>query len=380
MQNIGSNADITETTNSTIFPSSKCQSLDDLSISKEQLYELKHTISELEKTILVKDSQMEYMQRNNKRLSEELKKQHRINRNLDDERFFYQKEKDHFNEEMQNHREKYLGGSSKYHRLEFERIKALLEEENKKLKDELFEKKQTTYNLCVKFLKMKHERDSFREKLDNLTKEHLQVMAEMMEKLDEAREELNIIVSIKFQDPLPISKAKYLQIVKRNCRLVHENATLKLQVQHLIQIVEKFRNESQKLKTVDIDVKSIEKLIERHRRSRRPLDSEMTLRLPSRDKIETRKSSDMEACRAVDQSGDAKLISKLRAKNCNTFMKMEMDTLSKSNNKLFVVPETSCTQSSPALPTSTIQQYHFVLESGNVFEKNVELKNMATNT
>lgn len=102
---------------------------------------------------------------------------------------------------------------------------------------------------------------------------------------------------------------------------------------------------------------------------------------PSRDKIETRKSSDMEACRAVDQSGDAKLISKLRAKNCKKFMEIEMETLSKSNDKLFVVPETSCTQSAPAIvQNSTFQQYHFVLESGNVLEKNVELKNMVANT
>ena len=133
---------------------------------------------------------------------------------LDDERFFYQKEKDHFYEEMQNHREMCRGSSSKFHRLEFERMRAALEEENKKLKEELIEKSQTTYNLCVKLLKMKLARDSVREKLDQITKEHLQVMAEMMEKLDEAREELNIIVSKKFQDPLPMSKAKYLQVIK----------------------------------------------------------------------------------------------------------------------------------------------------------------------
>ena len=113
---------------------------------------------------------------------------------------------------MQTHKEKCLDGSSKFHRLEFERIRSALEDENKKLKDELFEKSQTTYNLCIKFLKMKLAKDNIRQKLDQLTKEHLQVMSEMMEKLDEAREELNIIVSKKFQDPLPMSKAKYLQV------------------------------------------------------------------------------------------------------------------------------------------------------------------------
>lgn len=59
---------------------------------------------------------------------------------------------------------------------------------------------------------MKHAKDTLRQKLDQLLREHLQVMAEMMEKLDEAREELNIIVSEKFQEPVHLSKAKFLQV------------------------------------------------------------------------------------------------------------------------------------------------------------------------
>ena len=65
--------------------------------------------------------------------------------------------------------------------------------------------------------------------------------------------------------------------MKRNCRLVHENATLKLQIQNLIQIVEKFRSDSQKSKSVNIDPKAIEKLIERNRKSRRQQHSELIL-------------------------------------------------------------------------------------------------------
>ena len=101
---------------------------------------------------------------------------------------------------------------------------------------------------------------------------------------------------------------------------------------------------------------------------------------PSREKIETRKSSNVEACRAVDQSGDAKLISKLRAKHCNKIM--ETETVSKSHHdKLFVGPGTSCTQSASAiLQKSTLQQFHFIIESGNMFERTVEVRNIGTNT
>ena len=61
-------------------------------------------------------------------------------------------------------------------------------------------------------IRMKYAKDSLRQKFDQLLKEHLQVITDMMEKLDEAREELNIIVSEKFQEPLPLSKARFLQV------------------------------------------------------------------------------------------------------------------------------------------------------------------------
>jgi len=59
---------------------------------------------------------------------------------------------------------------------------------------------------------MKHAKDILRYKLDQLLHEHLLVMAEMMEKLDEGRKELNLIVSEKFQESLPLNKAKFLQV------------------------------------------------------------------------------------------------------------------------------------------------------------------------
>lgn len=140
-----------------------------------------------------------------------------ISEQLDDERFFYQKEKEYFSQELENHRVKCAGSTSKLHIQQFkelEKIRDTLVEENKEIRDDLMEKNKTAYNLCIKFLRTKDSRDTLREKLDSLLKDHLHVMAEMMEKLDEAREELNIIVSEKFQDPLPLRKANYLQVSK----------------------------------------------------------------------------------------------------------------------------------------------------------------------
>lgn len=134
---------------------------------------------------------------------------------LDDERYFYQREKDHFTEEMRRCRGRYTGNVSKFQQQrhkELEQAQDNLEAENKRLRGELADKNEITYNLCIKFLRMKHAKDTLRYKLDQLSHEHLLVMAEMMEKLDEARKELNFIVSRKFQEPLPLSKAKFLQV------------------------------------------------------------------------------------------------------------------------------------------------------------------------
>ena len=131
---------------------------------------------------------------------------------LDDDRFFYQREKDFFNSEIQRQKTRLNVSKLSQQRKDLEVVRECLEDENKSLREELNEKVETTYNLCIKFLRMKYAKDSLRQKFNQLLKEHLQVMTDMMEKLDEAREELNIIVSEKFQDPLPLSKAKFLQV------------------------------------------------------------------------------------------------------------------------------------------------------------------------
>ena len=187
---------------------------------------------------------------------------------MDDERFLYQREKDFFDSEMQRQKVRYGASKLSQRRKELEVVRECLEDENKSLREELNEKVETTYNLCIKFLRMKYAKDSLREKFDQLLKEHLGVMSDMMEKLDEAREELNIIVSEKFQDPLPLSKAKFLQVVQRNARLVHENAALKMQIQQLTLNIERLNNCMQKTKSVNVDAKIIAKLATQNKKRR----------------------------------------------------------------------------------------------------------------
>ncbi|XP_015119717.1 coiled-coil domain-containing protein 18-like [Diachasma alloeum] len=261
MQNISSNVEISKPHEfNEIAP-------DEINRLRQQVKELTEKIAIVENESHLKDVHLENLRSDNERIISEVKKQQRCNRNLkqqlDDERFFYEKEKEHFSQEMENHRVKCVGSTSKLHLQQYrelERVREALEEENKEIRDELVAKNETTYNLCIKFLRMKDARDVLRVKLDGLLRDHLHVIAEMMEKLDEAREELNIIVSEKFQDPLPISKAKFLQVVQRNSRLVYENATLKVHIQQLTLNIEKLKGQSQKPKMIDVDTRTIAKL------------------------------------------------------------------------------------------------------------------------
>ncbi|RLU17985.1 hypothetical protein DMN91_010226 [Ooceraea biroi] len=288
---------------SKVSQDAECGTVDHEVITLQQVVaRLNEIIVNLEDTVRIKNAQLENTHREKSRLLADLKKQRRCNGNLkqqlDDDRSFHQREKDYYIKEMQRYQGRYVGNNtSKFHQQrlkELEQVQDTLETENEQLKKELMDKNEITYNLCIKFLRMKHAKDTLRYKLDQLLHEHLLVMAEMMEKLDEARKELNLIVSEKFQEPLPLNKAKFLQVsdlssfenlrsrcrrsarfdsfslfktwygslqvVQRNNRLMYENATLKVQVHQLAQNVEKLKSHVQRPKKINVDAKIIEKL------------------------------------------------------------------------------------------------------------------------
>ncbi|XP_077280131.1 uncharacterized protein LOC143907111 [Temnothorax americanus] len=267
MQNVNLNKCSTNVEKQVSYDTAEYNIVDHEIVTSPQIAKLNEAIANLKDALRIRDVQLENSHREKSRLLAELKKQQRCNRNLkqqlDGERDFHQREKDHFIEEMQRYRGRHTSNTSKFQQQrhkELEEAQDSLERENKQLRVELSDKNEVTYNLCVKFLRMKHAKDTLRYKLDQLLHEHLLVMAEMMEKLDEARKELNLIVSEKFQEPLPLNKAKFLQVVQRNNRLTYENATLKVQVHQLTQNIEKLKSHMQRPKKINVDAKIIEKL------------------------------------------------------------------------------------------------------------------------
>ncbi|XP_026669805.1 LOW QUALITY PROTEIN: uncharacterized protein LOC108625470 [Ceratina calcarata] len=350
MQSISSKSNLINDTDVKVFCSNtQCQvASEELTNLRQQVTDLKETLTSLENVIQIKDMQLINMQRDNERLSSELKKHQRHFRNikrklgkflvkliailkctelipeqLDDERFFYQREKDYFNNEMQRQKTRNVSGASRLHRqrMEFEEARESLEEENRSLREELNEKAETTYNLCIKFLRMKYAKDTLRQKFDQLLKEHLHVMADTMEKLDEAREELNVIVSEKFQERLPLSKAKFLQVLQRNTRLVHENATLKVQIQHLTLNIEKLKASTQKPKMINVDAKIIAKLATQNKKpyakeAAKCQSFELYENGTGNSSLLTKPSTSQTP---VHYPGDMKLLSKLRVNNLKRY-------------------------------------------------------------
>nr|XP_050852232.1 uncharacterized protein LOC127064754 isoform X2 [Vespula vulgaris] len=329
------------------------------------------------------------MRKDGERLSTELKKQQRCNRNLkqqlDDERYFYQREKDHFCEEMQRHKNKCSNNGLKLQEQrwkELEDIRDSLDEENKQLREELAEKSEITYNLCIKFLRMKHAKDTLRQKFDQLHREHLRVMEEMMEKLDEAREELNVIVSEKFQDPLPVNKAKFLQVVQRNTRLVYENATLRVQIQHLTQSLNKLKNYTEKPKAIKVDARIIAKLATQ---SRRRQDSEIirksiaTSCVTQPVTVSTSNSSTNNS-RSADKTTNGKLGSKIRAKAWDKYkfvtVKEDSQETSSTKSKIERIEENKekiIDQNDSTSTTSTDSTTEHL-------QKYIEVRDVCTNT
>ncbi|KAH0955661.1 hypothetical protein HN011_001347 [Eciton burchellii] len=312
---------------------------------QQQVARLSEIIVNLEDTIRMKDTQLENTHREKSRLLADVKKQRRCNRNLkqqlDDDRSFYQREKDYYVEEMQRYRSRYVGSTSKFHQQrykELEEAQDALEAENKRLKEELMDKNEITYNLCIKFLRMKHAKDTLRYKLDQLLREHLLVMAEMMEKLDEARKELNLIVSEKFQEPLPLNKAKFLQVVQRNNRLMYENATLKVQVHQFTQNIEKLKSHVQKPKKINVDAKIIEKLSTQS-------STRSTLNRNEKISLLSKLSS------SVDYSGGTETISEVGSRNVNNYMLNDTRESVRNDTKDFYAERA---QSAPGIVESTV--------------------------
>ena len=66
------------------------------------------------------------------------------------------------------------------------------------------------------------------------------VITNLMEKIDEAREEFNFIIDQKFKKPLHTTNAMYLKLIQKNSKMAFENVSLRLENQCLKKELKKY--------------------------------------------------------------------------------------------------------------------------------------------
>ncbi|GLV32294.1 hypothetical protein CBL_00995 [Carabus blaptoides fortunei] len=234
------------------FPTNKaCVSL------KDQANSMQKFISSLQEQLTAKDQELVALKQERDQLVRDLRKHKKfyttVRQQLEDERDFYMKEKEYFCKEItdskkirQQHTEhlKHMSDIT-------EQVKELdiVRTELSKLKVYLNETLEANYNLSIKFLRMKNTKYSVQTRLRKMQAENARLVGDLQQKLDDTRVEMLHIISERFTQSLPPSNKKYLQVVKQNTQLVHENLTLNIELCNMVNNIERIKADSVKLET-----------------------------------------------------------------------------------------------------------------------------------
>lgn len=222
----------------------------ELSLLKRQIDGLQVTVHSMQHDTEKKDKAIAALARDKEQLAIDLKRQRRSNANLkqqlEDERRFYYKEKEQYCNEMNSYKklkrqEAAAGGGSGGggdHKKELSHLKNTL---NQTL--------EANYNLSVKFLRMKSCKSSLKNRLASLEQVHERTLKECKADFEKLQNELNEIVRRQFAKPIPPSSKKYLQIIKQNGALIHDNLCLQLEIDRLHLALDRMRVHELKTET-----------------------------------------------------------------------------------------------------------------------------------
>ncbi|KAI4462285.1 hypothetical protein MML48_5g00005937 [Holotrichia oblita] len=213
----------------------------ELLLLKEQINSLQNVVSSMQNETEKKEVAIANLAREKERLAGDLKKQQRTNttlkQQLEDERQFYYKEKEMYCQEMNDCKKlkKTLKSGDQKSQLDYYKKEAM------KLKESLTQTLEANYNLSVKFLRMKNTKYCIKNRLKKLERVHEAAVHDFQIHLDKLKSELTEIVERELQVPIPPSNKKYLQIVKQNGGLTHENLCLRLEIDRLTLEVERMK-------------------------------------------------------------------------------------------------------------------------------------------
>ncbi|KRT79770.1 hypothetical protein AMK59_6671 [Oryctes borbonicus] len=205
----------------------------ELLLLKEQINSLQNVVSSMQNETEKKEVAIANLAREKERLACDLKKQQRTNnslkKQLEEEREYYYKEKEIYCQEMNDCKKlkKSLKHGDQKSQLEY------YKKEASKLKESLTQTLEANYNLSVKFLRMKNTKYCIKNRLKKLEVVHENTVNDFHVQLEKLKKELVEIVDRELQVPIPPSNKKYLQIVKQNGILTHENLCLRLEIDRL---------------------------------------------------------------------------------------------------------------------------------------------------
>ncbi|KAF2884435.1 hypothetical protein ILUMI_21733 [Ignelater luminosus] len=212
----------------------------EVSSLREQVSVLQLALSNMKEDGDKKEKILTNLAKEKQQLTIDLKREKRSTTNLKqqlgDEREFYFKEKEQYCQEMNDCKKlkKKMSENKKkdISKEESEEIIAC-KSQISKLKDILNQTLEANYNLSVKFLRMKNTKVSLKNRLRKQMNDHEQAMKNIQATINNIKNEIADIVDKRFKLPISPSNKKYLQIIKQNGMLMHENLCLQMEVDRL---------------------------------------------------------------------------------------------------------------------------------------------------
>ncbi|XP_044754673.1 synaptonemal complex protein 1-like isoform X2 [Coccinella septempunctata] len=216
-------------------PSSSSTSTDVRAL-EDQIEHLKVVVNNLKDDIEKKELGIAKLAREKEKISLDLMKQKRSNTNimkqLEEERKFYFQEKETYCNEMKEI--KALKKSlSRSHTSLIERPSQDLKNELENTKLKLKQTLEANYNLSIKFLRIKNTKAFLRNEMIKMKIEHERIFNDLRSKIETMSSEVEDIVDHRSHLYVSPSNRKYVQLVRQNSSLVHENLCLQMEIDRL---------------------------------------------------------------------------------------------------------------------------------------------------
>lgn len=220
----------------------------ELTSLREQMSILQLAVNSMHEDAEQKDKVLSDLEKEKSELRAHLKREKRsstsLQKQLQDERAFYYKEKEHYCQEMNDCKKlKKKLSETLTNKQEVDTVSELLECKSRMatLQNSLNETLEANYNLSVKFMKMKNTKTFIKKRLKQHDLEHKKTMERLMSQVNDIKDDLAEVVDDRFTLPVSPSNKKYLHVIKQNGVLMYEKLCLQMQIEDLHKQIDDFK-------------------------------------------------------------------------------------------------------------------------------------------